>query len=149
MISPAAALFQVMSITYSSLHISWKAVGGQGRRGWGRGSAGLEPAPPALGLYKRYLDTSSHCRVSPPPLCPRKGSPAWRTPGTCGSDAASPCHMSWSTGSMRSTGPTCHHRLGEKGSVRPCLSPRPELPPTALTQSTHRDNRGCCTLGYR
>lgn len=136
MISPAAAFFHVISITYSSLHISWKAAGGQ----W-RGSAsphGCVPQPP--GSCRRYLDTSSRCKASPPLQCPRRGSPAHPWPGTCGSGAASPCHTSWSTGSTRSTAPTCHLWLQEKRGVSGPECPQGQgchLPPVcrALTRA--------------
>lgn len=111
MISPAAAFFHVISITYSSLHISWKAVGR---------AAGLSQAqalaPQAPGSGGQYLDTSSRCRASPPRRCPRRDSPEHPWPGTCGNGAASLCHMSWNTGSTRSTAPICHLWLQRRGA---------------------------------
>lgn len=86
-------------------------VEGCGDRARGGGSAGLAHVTPAPGLNKQYLDTSSHCRASPPLLCPHTGSPVCPKPGTCGSGAASRCHRSWSTGSMRSMAPTCRQWL--------------------------------------
>lgn len=82
-------------------------VEGCGDRAGDGAQLGSHSRPQSQG-YKQYLDTSSHCRASPPRLCPHKGSPACPKPGTCGSGAASPCHTSWSTDSMRSTAPTCH-----------------------------------------
>lgn len=135
MISPAAAFFHVISITYSSLHISWKAVGTVKRL-----SQAHTLVPKTPGCCGQYLDTSSHCRASPPLRCPRRGSPACPWPGTCGSDAASLCHTSWSTGSTNSTAPTCHLWLWERGGVSGPRCPQGQdghLPPLsrALTRA--------------
>ena len=134
MISPAAAFFHVISITYSSLHISWKAVGTT--KGLSQAHV-LVPTPP--GAFEQYLDTSSHCRASPPPRCPHRGSPVCPWPGTCGSDAASLCHTSWSTGSMSSTVPTCHLGLQERAGMNDPRRPQGQdghLPPLqALTRA--------------
>jgi hypothetical protein len=101
-------------------------------------SARLTHSPPDLPwLCEQYLDTSSRCRVSPLLQCPHRGIPECPWPGTCGSGAASRCHMSWSTSSMRSTAPTCHQWLREKGSVRGCRCPHRARAATCYLHAKH------------